>query len=194
MIIHERTNTRARAQNEQELEKIASKRGINSMVVKDLLQGMADDDMIHAEKVGVSTYYWMFPSEAGVKITNTVAALEADLKRLEAEKMKLDCEIATKQALLFESDQREGLLKSLAKAQEETGELEQRMAKFADCDPDVFREMAKGVAQSKESANRWVDNIWALEGWMRKKFQGREQDIKQFFKSKGVTEDLDNIP
>ena len=68
------------------------------------------------------------------------------------------------------------------------------MAKFADCDPDVFREMTKGVAQSKESANRWVDNIWALEGWMRKKFQGREQDIKQFFKSKGVTEDLDNIP
>ncbi len=35
----------------KELEKIASKKGINSMVVKDLLQGMADDDMIHAEKV-----------------------------------------------------------------------------------------------------------------------------------------------
>ena len=35
----------------KELEKIASKKGINSMVVKDILQGMADDDIIHAEKV-----------------------------------------------------------------------------------------------------------------------------------------------
>ena len=69
----------------QELEKIASKRGINSMIVKDILQGMADDDLIHAEKVGISTYYWCFPSEAGVRARNLVSQLERELEQVKGD-------------------------------------------------------------------------------------------------------------
>ena len=99
----------------QELEKIASKRGINSMIVKDLLQGMADDDLIHAEKVGISTYYWNFPSEAGIKVQNLVNSLESDLGKLRAEKTKLDCELATRQALVYESEERPKLAEAYKK-------------------------------------------------------------------------------
>ncbi|QDZ24295.1 meiotic nuclear division protein [Chloropicon primus] len=178
----------------KELEKIASKRGINSMVVKDLLQGMADDDLIHAEKVGISTYYWMFPSEAGLKISNLISSLESDLKALTSEKTKLDCELATRQALVYESEERPALLKKLKLVKEERGEVEKELGKFADCDHEVYLQMKGGLSASKDAANRWVDNIWSLEGWMKKKFEGRGKDIDAFFKSKGVTEDLDTIP
>ena len=178
----------------QELEKIASKQGLNSMIVKDLLQGMADDDLIHLEKVGISTYYWQFPSEAGVKLKNSISSLEATLKSLEAEKTKADCELASLQSLLCDSDEREGLVKRLKHLEEENGDLDKQLEKFSDCDPDVYREMKAGLATSKEAANRWVENIWNMESWMKKKFQGREADIKQFFKQNGVTDDLDTIP
>jgi hypothetical protein len=181
--------------NLKELEKIASKQlGINSMIVKDLLQSMADDDMIHLEKVGISTYYWQFPSEAGVKLVNSAASLEATLKSLSAEKTKADCELASLQSLLCDSTEREGLIKRFKHLEEQKGKVDQQLEKFSDCDPEVYREMKAGLVTSKEAANRWIENLWNMESWMKKKFQGREDDIKKFFKQNGVTDDLDTIP
>ncbi len=56
--------------------------------------------------MGISTYYWMFPSEAGVRMKNLVASLEGELSQAKKQKTELDCELATKQALLCESDDR----------------------------------------------------------------------------------------
>mmetsp|Transcript_13213 Transcript_13213/g.30049 ORF Transcript_13213/g.30049 Transcript_13213/m.30049 type:complete len:208 (-) Transcript_13213:450-1073(-) len=178
----------------KELEKIASKKGINSMVVKDILQGMADDDMIHAEKVGISTYYWIFPSEAGVRLNNLLASLEGELAQAKKAKTQLDCDLATKQALLCESDDRGSLLENLKRLEEEDAGLEAQLAKFADCDPDVYRQMKKGLASSKDSANRWVENLWNLQSWMKKKYPGHDKDMKLLFKQHGVADDLDTIP
>ena len=145
-------------------------------------------------QVGISTYYWMFPSEAGVRMNNLITSLENELGGLKKEKTKLDCDLAGRQAVLCHSDDRQGLLDGVKKLEEEHGDLEKKLEKFSDCDPDLYLEMKKGLATTKESANRWVDNIWCLQGWMNKKFPGREKDIKQFFKQNGVTDDLDTIP
>ena len=178
----------------QELEKIASKRGINSMIVKDILQGMADDDLIHAEKVGISTYYWCFPSEAGVRARNLVSQLERELEQVKGEKTKVDCELCTRQALVHDCEERPGLVEELSRVKSELDALQARMAKFADCDPEAYVLMKEAVPKSKEAVNRWVENIWALEGWMKKKFEGRGKEIDQFFKQCGVTDDLDTLP
>ena len=50
------------------------------------------------------------------------------------------------------------------------------------------------MPKSKEAVNRWVENIWALEGWMKKSSRGRGKEIDQFFKQCGVTDDLDTLP
>ena len=178
----------------QELEKIASKRGINSMIVKDILQGMADDDLIHAEKVGISTYYWCFPSEAGVRARNLVSQLERELEQVKGEKTKVDCELCTRQALVHDCEERPGLVEELSRVKSELDALQARMAKFADCDPEAYVLMKEAVPKSKEAVNRWVENIWALEGWMKKKFEGRGKEIDQCFKQCGVTDDLDTLP
>jgi hypothetical protein len=34
-----------------------------SMAIKDVLQSLVDDNMVHAERIGSSNYYWAFPSE-----------------------------------------------------------------------------------------------------------------------------------
>lgn len=46
----------------KELEKIASKeKNIAVQVVKDVLQGLIDDDLVRSEKIGTSIYFWRFP-------------------------------------------------------------------------------------------------------------------------------------
>lgn len=42
---------------------------------------------------------------------------------------------------------------------------------------------------AREAANRWQDNIFSLQSWCRKKFEGRENDIGSFFKDQGFNED-----
>lgn len=37
-----------------------------SMAIKDVLQSLVDDGMVHCEKIGTSNYYWAFPSEGAV--------------------------------------------------------------------------------------------------------------------------------
>lgn len=46
----------------KEIEKIAPKeKGIVVQSVKDILQALVDDDLVRAEKIGTSTYFWRFP-------------------------------------------------------------------------------------------------------------------------------------
>lgn len=46
----------------KEIEKIAPKeKGIVVQSVKDILQSLVDDDLVRAEKIGTSTYFWRFP-------------------------------------------------------------------------------------------------------------------------------------
>lgn len=42
---------------------------------------------------------------------------------------------------------------------------------------------------ARAAANRWQDNIFALQSWCRRKFEGRENDIDSFFKDQGFNED-----
>jgi hypothetical protein len=33
-----------------------------------VVQSLVDDDMVHQEKIGISNFFWAFPSEASVKV------------------------------------------------------------------------------------------------------------------------------
>jgi hypothetical protein len=34
------------------------------MVVKEIVQGLVDDNMVDTERIGTSNYFWAFPSKA----------------------------------------------------------------------------------------------------------------------------------
>lgn len=38
-----------------------------------------------------------------------------------------------------------------------------------------------------------ADNMWALESWCKKRFQGMEETLSNFFRENGLTEDIDYI-
>ncbi|KAF5828158.1 meiotic nuclear division protein 1 [Dunaliella salina] len=85
----------------KDVEKLGSKKGINSMLIKEILQSLVDDNLVHQEKIGISNYFWSFPSEASAKLQSEGDKLSADVQRVEqraaALREKLEQEKQSKQ-------------------------------------------------------------------------------------------------
>ena len=45
----------------KDVEKAASKRGVVIQAVKDVVQSLVDDDLVHVDKIGTMNWYWAFP-------------------------------------------------------------------------------------------------------------------------------------
>lgn len=42
----------------QDMEKLAAKEGVVLQTVKEVLQSLVDDDMVHQDRIGASNYFW----------------------------------------------------------------------------------------------------------------------------------------
>ena len=59
----------------KELEKLASKKGIHPMIVKDVLDSLLADNLVDLEKVGSSSYYLALPSKTFIAKQNNLNKL-----------------------------------------------------------------------------------------------------------------------
>ena len=73
------------------------------------------------------------------------------------------------------SDEREKLLANLEAEKEENKRLEDRIKEYAENDPAVLEAMAKEATLAVEATNRWTDNIFSIQGWIKKKFPSVDQ-------------------
>ena len=46
------------APGRQDVEKIAAKKGVVLQTIKEVLQSLVDDDLVHSERIGASNYFW----------------------------------------------------------------------------------------------------------------------------------------
>jgi hypothetical protein len=78
----------------QDVEKLGAKRGVVLQSIKDVLQSLVDDDLVHCERIGVSNYFWSFPSEAAVRLEAEAGKLGARLQALQKEHAALEAQLA----------------------------------------------------------------------------------------------------
>ncbi len=175
----------------KDIEKIASKRGVVLQSIKDVLQSLVDDDLVHAEKIGVSNYFWSFPSEAAVKLDGEINKLKNQLTARKAEETKLNGELAKSKVGKEDSAERQTLVRqvSLLEAEVETNCLE--LSNYNANDPERFEALKQGASVAFDSANRWTDNVFCLQSWAGKKFGG--MDLTGFFKSHGIDDSFDYV-
>ena len=80
---------------------------IATMIVKEVVQGMLDDDMIIQEKVGTIALYWIFPSQSYVLVflivtihmqkRRKIETLTEDVEKKRSEKAELEEKVKTAQ-------------------------------------------------------------------------------------------------
>eukprot|EP00962_Isochrysis_galbana_P023419 scaffold7079_cov128-Isochrysis_galbana.AAC.1 len=157
----------------KDVEREAPKLGIISNAVKDVLKELICDDLVLEDKVGVSTYYWSFPGQAGSKkraelanLRQQTAVLRAQVGQLKAQQAEQakqraqetggrdeSADIASVSCAIEALKQDEARLDGQLKAADMAGVLD-------------LRQRIRDVPALKEAANRWTDNVFEV----RKKF------------------------
>lgn len=175
----------------KEIEKLGSKRGVVLQSIKEVLQGLVDDDLVHGEKIGISNYFWSFPSEAAVKLDQQIKKSESDLETKQAEQALLQQQVERSKVGKEDSDERRQLLQQVQQLQAEVEAQQQELAQYAGNDPERYDAIKQTAAIACESANRWIDNTEALRDWLKKRFDGMGEQIDGLFKENGVKEDTE---
>ncbi|KAH8792473.1 meiotic nuclear division protein-like protein 1 [Hyaloscypha finlandica] len=156
----------------KELEKILpAVASVNAMQVKDVLQGLQDENLIRVEKIGSGNWYWCFTSDAKKLKENTINTLKAEESKLivsiaEAER-QIEEETATREddneMLEGNGMDRKALLEAYDALLKETDLLDKELACYSDSDPAEVQRKMEEVINLKASTIRWTDNIEALE-------------------------------
>ncbi|KAL4856728.1 Meiotic nuclear division protein 1 [Chlorella vulgaris] len=184
---------KARRKRASEVEKQGSARGVVLQSVKEVLQSLVDDDLVHGEKIGTSNFFWSFPSEAAVKLDAQLAAAATRLKAKQAEREALEKQVAASRAGKEDSEERQQLGAQLAALQAEVAAQAEELAEYAGNDPDRYDNLKEASKLACDSANRWIDNAEALRDWLKKKFEGRGSEIDNLFRENGIKEDAEYL-
>lgn len=64
------------------IEQCSKATGISGMVIKSVVQALADEGRVDTDKVGNSTYYWIFKTKQSAKLRDEQVALERQVKSL----------------------------------------------------------------------------------------------------------------
>ncbi|XP_066284962.1 meiotic nuclear division protein 1 homolog [Branchiostoma lanceolatum] len=175
----------------KELEKIGSKeKGINAMVIKDVIQGLVDDGLVDTERIGTSNYFWAFPSKAVHTRKRKITDLETQLGEGEKKRKTADESISKAKVGREDSESREKILKELKEKKTQCEKLAVQIEHYKECDPEVLEAKQQETQVAKDAANRWTDNVFSIKSWCKRKF-GFEESVldKQF----GIPEDFDYI-
>eukprot|EP00899_Mesostigma_viride_P024641 jgi/Mesvir1/5361/Mv15444-RA.1 len=173
----------------KEVERLGSKAGVITQAVKDVLQSLVDDDLVHSDKIGTSRYYWAFPSEASSKRDN----LNAQLGQLAAAREKLEQRRKALAASRSEGQDRTASIARLAQLEQLDRRQTEQLAELKESDPEAFKALQEGTKVALEAVNRWTDNVFLVQRWALDKFPGAEEALAAVNAEVGIPEDFDYV-
>lgn len=175
----------------KELEKkIPKECGISSMLVQDLLKKLADDNLISIEKCGASNIYWCFPYQKhhyySCETEKTALAIDGFKEEIKKKKEQLSKIRQTKAS----TPERNELVEEYNKLKKKVSEIEANKKHNEECSMSEYKGYIKEIKETKEKINKLTDDIFTIQGYVKKKY-GMER--KDFNKSFGIDEDMDYL-
>eukprot|EP01026_Neomeris_dumetosa_P041765 TRINITY_DN3465_c0_g1_i1.p1 TRINITY_DN3465_c0_g1~~TRINITY_DN3465_c0_g1_i1.p1 ORF type:complete len:242 (-),score=40.91 TRINITY_DN3465_c0_g1_i1:109-834(-) len=175
----------------KDIEKLGAKKGVIPQSIKEVLQSLVDDNLVHQEKIGSSNYFWSFPGEASMQLQNDISFTERAIKELQEKENQLKNKISQAKTGKEQSKERQEGLKKLEGLQDLLKECQKEIDKYAQNDPELLASMKQAAESGKEAANRWLDNLETLLKWCRNQFSGMDAELKQFFIENGYDENME---
>lgn len=127
-------------------------------------------------------------SGIAVVVTDSVALLA-----LQKQHAQLQEQVQTARSQQDDPDEHHRLQQSLQGLGEKKTALKAEQAELEVVDPQRFQAMKEACTVTRDSANRWLDNLYSLKQWCNKKFSGRETELDKFFEENGLTENVDYL-
>jgi hypothetical protein len=112
---------------------------------------------------------------------------------MQAETCKTKAHLKAAESKEEDAEQKADLLEQLEVLKGQKAALLEEQAALEVVDPDRFKAMKEASNIARDSANRWLDNTYALKQWCEKTFQGREKEVAKFFEENGLTDKVDYL-
>lgn len=140
---------------------------------------LTSEHKVTCEKIGVSNFYWAFPSQATQTRRLRQAQLQTQLTALQQKQADLKQRRKRATTDRQESDQRKQKLARLAELRQKSAAIDTQLSGFAKSDPQRIAALQKGTAVCFDSANRWTDNIEVALSSFEKKFGHSKSDLRK---------------
>ena len=166
-VYHERKEP----MNLKEIEKLGAAKGVVSQVIKDVNLELVGDNLVNMDKIGASNFFWSFPAAEGLKVQRRRDELLGRVEELRAKRDRATADVDAAREGREEDDagSRAKKLKKRAELQQRCAELDARHEQLKENDPKEIARLAKQTRDMIGSANRWIDNIFAIKSWLVKK-------------------------
>jgi len=172
----------------QDMEKVASKRGVVLQTVKDIVIELVSDGEVNSDKIGVTTFYWAFPSEAINKRKKDVEKYTEEIVSLKRRRSELNEELGPLKEGREETPERAEKIRRLDGLKGDIGQMKEELRQLAENDPAIVDAMELDVKAATEAANRWTDNIFTLRKWAMDKHNMEKASFNTQFQ---IPPDLD---
>ena len=163
--------------------------GLARSAIEETIQDLTYDDKVRNEKVGVSNYFWAFPSEAPVGLKTQLESYETKINDIDQQIIRMEKRIEQAKENR-QSDDREQKMQDIQILEQRYNELSQELEKYADSDPAKLDLIKNGIQVAQESHERWTDTIFAIAKIVKER---KGMSNSEFFKAFGLSGELDYI-
>lgn len=166
----------------KDVEKLcATEKGITVNTIKDILTSLVDDGLVDSEKIGTSLYYWALPSKNLKTRQETLKKLEKELQEEKEKNERLKQNLESSKSNPDDPERRAELLEQIQHLSQMQKKLEKELEEYKENDPEVYKEKRAEIEMCKKACNRWIDNIFSLKSYLKRKFNVDNSVIdKQF--------------
>ncbi|KAF9268853.1 meiotic nuclear division protein 1 [Marasmius fiardii PR-910] len=165
-------------------------KGIVSQSVKEILQSLVDDELVQADKIGASNFFWSFPSQQGTMIQNRLKAAKEAKAANEAQLQEIVEAIEKEKSLREETEERREAVDKLTEWKKEVFKLDEELSAYGACDPTKLEETRRGIILAKEAALRWTDNFGILLSYFTRQNGAPAEDVRKYL---GVEDEYEDI-
>ena len=174
----------------QELEKLGKKAGVVEQTVKDVVQSLVDDNMVNQDKVGSINVFYSFPSAQMVRLKTEIKDLNEAEEVMKQKIISVEKKIQELHKTRPQGEKRNREMSEFVQLKKQKKTNEEEINVWQQNDPAILDEIESKIKIAKDAANRWTDNIWAIESYLVKK---KNQDRKVVKKFLGVTDSFDYV-
>lgn len=159
---------------------------INSIQVKEYIQALTDENKLRVEKIGSGNWYWSFGSDEKHDRERQLARVKTDVEKARKActdtEAGLAAETAQRQQEADDTScdaERETLAGKKAGLQEEIRRLQAAEASATNSVSNKgVQQLRAELAGFRQQALQWTDNIYMLEGYLRRLAGGDREVVE----------------
>jgi hypothetical protein len=158
---------------------------VNGMSVKEYVQALTDDEMIHSEKIGSGNWYWSFPSEAKKKKEGDLAKAQEEYDKANTTVSELQAKVDQASAAQAEDEgllagtggDRRALVTKHEELLKEAEKLRAELAAYSEFDPVELDKKMEDTRRSRAAAEKFTEHIYCMERWVKERIPDRESQV-----------------